>query len=211
VSSVEGGLRWADARVREVVDGATVDGVQIRRKDGPRSWPVHAYIRYTDTDGTLEALHREVAACVEEATETGSSVHLRLVTLRAGVVASSRSVYVPAPERTADEPDATDDSRAGAGASALVATNRDLRALLEVYARQQGQTVAHAMQGWASSMARAAELERESAELRAALVVAEQAQQADPVVQQALQSLVPQLPMLLASFAASKQIPQGGG
>jgi hypothetical protein len=60
-------------------------------------------------------------------------------------------------------------------------------------------------------MARAAELERESAELRAALVVAEQAQQADPVVQQALQSLVPQLPMLLASFAASKQIPQGGG
>jgi hypothetical protein len=42
-------------------------------------------------------------------------------------------------------------------------------------------------------------------------VVAEQAQQADPVVQQALQSLVPQLPMLLASFASSKQIPQGGG
>jgi len=207
VSSVEEGLRWVEARVREIVDNTTIDGVQIRRKDGPRSWPVHAYIRYTDTEGTLEAVHREVAACVEEATETGSSVHLRLVTMRANVVASSRAVYVPAPERTADEPEA-DDGRGG-GAAALVQTNRDLRSLLEVYARQQGQTVAHAMQGWASSMARAAELERESAELRAALVVAEQAQQADPVVQQALQSLVPQLPMLLAAFA-SKQIAKSG-
>jgi hypothetical protein len=54
-------------------------------------------------------------------------------------------------------------------------------------------------------MARTSELEREVAELRAALVLAEQAQEQDPVIQQALTQLVPQLPMLIASFATSKQ------
>jgi hypothetical protein len=54
-------------------------------------------------------------------------------------------------------------------------------------------------------MARTSELEREVAELRAALILAEQAQEQDPVIQQALTQLVPQLPMLIASFATRKQ------
>jgi hypothetical protein len=177
--------------------------VQLRRKDGPRSWPVHALIKHEgaieDTEGRVRA---ELASLVEEATEVGSALHVRLVMLRGGVVSASRSVFMPAPERTDDD----DEPKGGAGSqgAALVATNRDLRSLLEVYARQQGATVSAAMQGWAGSMARTSELEREVAELRAALVVAEQAQQGDPVVQQALSALAPQLPLLLAQFAQSR-------
>lgn len=206
MSSVEEGIRWVTARIGEVVDNCTVDGVQIRRKDGPRSWPVHCYVRFTDVDTTTEAVQRELAACVEEATESGASLHLRLVTLRAGVVASSRAVYVPAPEAS-EAPD--DTSQGGAGpVGAVVQTNRDLRGLLEVFARQQGAAVSQAMQGWAGAMQRAAELERDNAELRASLVVAEQAQQADPLVQQALVSLAPQIPVLLAGLTSKAT--QGG-
>jgi hypothetical protein len=152
-----------------------------------------------DTEGRVRA---ELASLVEEATEVGSALHVRLVMLRGGVVSASRSVFMPAPERTDDD----DEPKGGAGSqgAALVATNRDLRSLLEVYARQQGATVSAAMQGWAGSMARTSELEREVAELRAALVVAEQAQQGDPVVQQALSALAPQLPLLLAQFAQAR-------
>lgn len=202
-TSVEEGLRWASARIRELHEGATIDAIQLRRKDGTRSWPVHATIRYQDPEQLDRAIQEEIAGCVEEATESGSSVHLRIVVLRGGLPSSSKSVFIPAPERVA-EADGDDGAPASAVAS-VVATNRDLRGLLEVYARQQGQTVAHAMQGWASAMARASELEREAAELRAALVVAEQAQQGDPVVQQALIGLVPQIPALLAQFGGARQ------
>ena len=203
MAALDEGLRWIEVRLAELVDGAPPDAVQLRRKDGPRSWPVHALIKHEgaieDTEGRVRA---ELASLVEEATEVGSALHVRLVMLRGGVVSASRSVFMPAPERTADD----DEPKGGAGSqgAALVATNRDLRSLLEVYARQQGATVSAAMQGWAGSMARTSELEREVAELRAALVVAEQAQQGDPVVQQALSALAPQLPLLLAQFAQSR-------
>jgi hypothetical protein len=203
VAALDEGLRWVEVRLAELVDGAPPDAVQIRRKDGPRSWPVHALIKHEGhASDTEQRVRAELAALVEEATEVGSALHVRLVTLRGGVVAASRAVYLPAPERSADE-GVDDDAQRGAG-SALVATNRDLRALLEVYARQQGNTVSAAMQGWAGSMARTSELEREVAELRAALVVAEQAQQGDPVVQQALSALAPQLPLLLAQFSQAR-------
>ncbi len=203
MAALDEGLRWIEVRLAELVDGAPPDAVQLRRKDGPRSWPVHALIKHEgaieDTEGRVRA---ELASLVEEATEVGSALHVRLVMLRGGVVSASRSVFMPAPERTDDD----DEPKGGAGSqgAALVATNRDLRSLLEVYARQQGATVSAAMQGWAGSMARTSELEREVAELRAALVVAEQAQQGDPVVQQALSALAPQLPLLLAQFAQSR-------
>lgn len=203
MAALDEGLRWIEVRLAELVDGAPPDAVQLRRKDGPRSWPVHALIKHDgaieDTEGRVRA---ELASLVEEATEVGSALHVRLVMLRGGVVSASRSVFMPAPERTDDD----DEPKGGAGSqgAALVATNRDLRSLLEVYARQQGATVSAAMQGWAGSMARTSELEREVAELRAALVVAEQAQQGDPVVQQALSALAPQLPLLLAQFAQSR-------
>jgi hypothetical protein len=202
-SSVEEGLRWCSARMRELQEGATIDAIQIRRKDGSRSWPVHATIRFQDVEQAERAVTDEVTACVEEATETGASVHLRIAVMRGGLPSASKSVFIPAPEKSADTNE-EDNTPAGAVA-AVVGTNRDLRGLLEVYARQQGQTVAHAMQGWASAMARASELEREAAELRAALVVAEQAQQGDPVVQQALIGLVPQIPALLAQFGGTRQ------
>ncbi len=203
MAALDEGLRWIEVRLAELVDGAPPDAVQLRRKDGPRSWPVHALIKHEgaieDTEGRVRA---ELASLVEEATEVGSALHVRLVMLRGGVVSASRSVFMPAPERTDDD----DEPKGGAGSqgAALVATNRDLRSLLEVYARQQGATVSAAMQGWAGSMARTSELEREVAELRAALVVAEQAQQGDPVVQQALSALAPQLPLLLAQFAQAR-------
>lgn len=203
MAALDEGLRWIEVRLAELVDGAPPDAVQLRRKDGPRSWPVHALIKHEgaieDTEGRVRA---ELASLVEEATEVGSALHVRLVMLRGGVVSASRSVFMPAPERTDDD----DEPKGGAGSqgAALVATNRDLRSLLEVYARQQGATVSAAMQGWAGSMARTSELEREVAELRAALVVTEQAQQGDPVVQQALSALAPQLPLLLAQFAQAR-------
>lgn len=203
MAALDEGLRWVEVRLAELVDGAPPDAVQLRRKDGPRSWPVHALIKHEgaieDTEGRVRA---ELASLVEEATEVGAALHVRLVMLRGGVVSASRSVFMPAPERTDDD----DEPKGGAGSqgAALVATNRDLRSLLEVYARQQGATVSAAMQGWAGSMARTSELEREVAELRAALVVAEQAQQSDPVVQQALSALAPQLPLLLAQFAQAR-------
>lgn len=203
MAALDEGLRWIEVRLAELVDGAPPDAVQLRRKDGPRSWPVHALIKHEgaieDTEGRVRA---ELASLVEEATEVGAALHVRLVMLRGGVVSASRSVFMPAPERTDDD----DEPKGGAGSqgAALVATNRDLRSLLEVYARQQGATVSAAMQGWAGSMARTSELEREVAELRAALVVAEQAQQSDPVVQQALSALAPQLPLLLAQFAQAR-------
>jgi len=167
VAALDEGLWWVEVRLAELVDGAPPDAVQIRRKDGPRSWPVHALIKHEGMPSDTEARVRaELAALVEEATEVGSALHVRLVTLRGGVVAASRAVYLPAPERSADE-GVDDDARAG-------------------------------------SMARTSELEREVAELRAALVVAEQAQQGDPVVQQALSALAPQLPLLLAQFSQAR-------
>lgn len=206
MAALDEGLRWVEVRLGELVDGAPPDAVQLRRKDGQRSWPVHALIKHEggateDTEGKVRA---ELASLVEEATEIGSALHVRLVILRGGVVSASRSVYLPAPERTGDDDDDSGKGSAGSQGAALVATNRDLRSLLEVYARQQGATVSAAMQGWAGSMARTSELEREVAELRAALVVAEQAQQGDPVVQQALSALAPQLPLLLAQFAQAR-------
>mgnify|MGYP006266703065 FL=1 len=185
-------------------DNATIDGIQLRRKEGARSWPVHAYIRFTDVETTEEALLRELAACAEEATESGQALHLRLVVLRGQVPATSRAVYVPAPERETTEAAEDTPASSSSAAGALVATNRDLRSLLEVFARQQGAAVSQAMQGWSGAMQRAAELERETAELRAALVVAEQSQQADPLVQQTLLSLAPQLPILLQNLGGSR-------
>ncbi len=205
MAALDEGLRWVEVRLAELVDGAPPDAVQLRRKDGPRSWPVHALIKHDGNAEDTEARVRaELASLVEEATEVGSALHVRLVMLRGGVVSASRSVYMPAPERTGDDDDDAPKGGAGSQGAALVATNRDLRSLLEVYARQQGATVSAAMQGWAGSMARTSELEREVAELRAALVVAEQAQQGDPVVQQALSALAPQLPLLLAQFAQAR-------
>lgn len=203
MSSVDDGLRWVALRVQEIVDGAPIDGVQIRRRDGERSWPVHALVRWTESAAaTEERVRAELVALVEEATESGRALHLRLVALRGGVAAASRAVYVPAPERAADAPgeEAPRDA-----SSALVATNRDLRALLEVYARGQGQQVAVAMQGWVSSQARVAELERELAEHRAALSLAESTQEGNPALQQALQVVGPMLPGILASFQARGQ------
>ena len=204
---VEEGLRWIGARVRELVDGQLPDAIQVRRRDGERSWPVHSFHRCESSDACEAAVRAELVSLVEEATETGRALHLRLVVVRAGIPHSSRAVVIPAPERASEE-DAPIDG-GGAAVGAVVATNRDLRSLLETFARQQGATTGAAMQGWASSMARTAELEREVAELRAALVLAEQAQQGDPVVQQALAQMVPQLPMLIASFA-HKQVGDGG-
>ena len=203
MAALDEGLRWVEVRLGELVDGAPPDAVQLRRKDGARSWPVHALIKHDGSVEDTEARVRaELASLVEEATEIGSALHVRLVMLRGGVVSASRSVYMPAPEQTDDHDEPK--GSAGSQGAALVATNRDLRSLLEVYARQQGATVSAAMQGWAGSMARTSELEREVAELRAALVVAEQAQQGDPVVQQALSALAPQLPLLLAQFAQAR-------
>lgn len=207
MAGVEDGLRWVSARVHEIVDNAIPDAIQLRRREGERSWPVHSFHRCDDPAATEQAVRSELAQLVEEATETGRPLHVRIVVVRAGVPHASRTVYIPPPERSQDEEPDTD--RAGSGAvTAVVATNRDLRSLLEVYARQQGATVSTAMQGWASSMARSSELEREVAELRAALVLAEQAQQGDPVLQQAIGALVPQLPALIAGFAASRQVQQ---
>jgi hypothetical protein len=204
MAGVEDGLRWVSARVHEVIDQTIPDAIQLRRREGERSWPVHSFHRCEDPAATESAVRAELAQLVEEATETGRPLHVRIVVVRAGVPHASRTVYIPPPERPAEED--THEAERGAGAvGAVVATNRDLRSLLEVYARQQGATVSTAMQGWAGSMARTSELEREVAELRAALVLAEQAQEQDPVIQQALTQLVPQLPMLIASFATSKQ------
>ena len=204
MAALDEGLRWVEVRLTELVDGAPPDAVQLRRKDGARSWPVHALIKHEgDATETEARVRAELASLVEESTEIGSALHVRLVMLRGGVVSASRSVWMPAPERTGDD-DEEPKGGAGSQGAALVATNRDLRSLLEVYARQQGATVSAAMQGWAGSMARTSELEREVAELRAALVVAEQAQQGDPVVQQALSALAPQLPLLLAQFAQAR-------
>lgn len=208
MSSMEEGIRWATARIRELNDGVTIDGIQVRRKEGQRSWPVHAYIRFTDVEATEEALLRELTACSEEATESGTALHLRLVTLRGQVPASSRAVYIPAPEREATEAAEDTPASSSSAAGALVATNRDLRSLLEVFARQQGAAVSQAMQGWSGAMQRAAELEREAAELRAALVVAEQTQQPDPLVQQTLVALAPQLPMLLQNLSSARSRPE---
>lgn len=206
-AAVEEGLRWIAARVREIVDGALPDAIQVRRRDGERSWPVHSFIRCNEPGECEAAVRTELASLVEEATETGRALHLRLVVVRAGIPHSSRAVIIPAPERPVEDDAPTDGGSAAVGA--VVATNRDLRSLLETFARQQGATLGGAMTGWAASMTRTAELEREVAELRAALVLAEQAQQGDPVVQQALAGLVPQLPMLIASFA-HKQVSDGG-
>lgn len=204
-AAIEEGLRWIGVRVREIIDGTIPDAIQIRRRDGERSWPVHSFHRCDNPDTCEQAVRSELASLVEEATETGRALHLRLVVVRAGIPHASRAVIIPAPERSSEE-DAP--SEPGSAVGAVVATNRDLRSLLETFARQQGATTGAAMQGWAHSMSRTAELEREVAELRAALVLAEQAQQGDPVVQQALVGLVPQLPALIASFA---QRPQDGG
>ncbi len=204
-AAIEEGLRWIGVRVREVIDATIPDAIQIRRRDGERSWPVHSFHRCDNPDTCEAAVRSELASLVEEATETGRALHLRLVVVRAGIPHASRAVIIPAPERSSEE-DAPSDG--GSAVGAVVATNRDLRSLLETFARQQGATTGAAMQGWAHSMSRTAELEREVAELRAALVLAEQAQQGDPVVQQALVGLVPQLPALIASFA---QRPQDGG
>lgn len=204
MSSVDDGLRWVSLRVQEIVDGVPIDGVQIRRRDGERSWPVHALVRWTESaQVTEERVRAELVGLVEEATETGRSLHLRLVALRGGVAAASRAVYVPAPERAADAPASEDAPRDAS--SALVATNRDLRALLEVYARGQGQQVAVAMSGWVQSQARVAELERELADHRAALQLAESAQDGNPALNQAMQALAPMVPGILASIAARGQ------
>ena len=204
VSSIDDGLRWVALRVQEVVDGAPIDGVQIRRRDGERSWPVHAMVRWTESASTTEERVRaELVGLVEEATESGRALHLRLVALRGGVAAASRAVYVPAPERASDAPSSEDAPRDAS--SALVATNRDLRALLEVYARGQGQQVAVAMQGWVQSKARVAELERELADHRAALQLAESAQEGNPALNQAMQALAPMVPGILASIQARSQ------
>lgn len=204
VSSVDDGLRWVSLRVQEIVDNVPIDGVQIRRRDGERSWPVHALVRWTESAAaTEERVRAELVALVEEATESGRALHLRLVALRGGVAAASRAVYVPAPERASDAPASEEAPRDAS--SALVATNRDLRALLEVYARGQGQQVAVAMQGWVSSQARVAELERELADHRAALQLAESAEQGNPALQQAMQALGPMLPGILASLQARGQ------
>lgn len=204
MSSVDDGLRWVSLRVQEIVDGVPIDGVQIRRRDGERSWPVHALVRWTENaSATEERVRAELVGLVEEATETGRSLHLRLVALRGGVAAASRAVYVPAPERATDAPASEDAPRDAS--SALVATNRDLRALLEVYARGQGQQVAVAMSGWVQSQARVAELERELADHRAALQLAESAQDGNPALNQAMQALAPMVPGILASIAARGQ------
>lgn len=205
MAGVEDGLRWIAARVHEVIDNAIPDAIQLRRREGERSWPVHSFHRCENPSATETAVRAELAQLVEEATETGRPLHVRLVVVRGGVPHASRTVYIPPPERAADEEPHEERGGSGAAVTAVVATNRDLRSLLEVYARQQGATVSTAMQGWAGSMSRTSELEREVAELRAALVLAEQAQEQDPVIQQALSQLVPQLPMLIASFSASKQ------
>lgn len=204
MAGVDDGLRWVSARVHEIIDNAIPDAIQLRRREGERSWPVHSFHRCDDAAATEAAVRAELAQLVEEATETGRPLHVRVVVVRAGVPHASRTIYIPAPERAAED-DGHEAERGGGAVTAVVATNRDLRSLLEVYARQQGATVSAAMTGWAGSMARTSELEREVAELRAALVLAEQAQEQDPVIQQALSQLVPQLPMLIASFAASKQ------
>jgi hypothetical protein len=206
-AAMDEGLRWIGARVREVIDGASPDAIQVRRRDGERSWPVHSFHRCEAPEACEAAVRAELVSLVEEATETGRALHLRLVVIRSGIPHSSRAVVIPAPERASEE-DAPVDGNGAVAVGAVVATNRDLRSLLETFARQQGATVGTAMQGWAGSMSRTAELEREVAELRAALLLAEQAQQGDPVVQQALAQMVPQLPMLIASFA-SKQVSGG--
>ena len=46
MAALDEGLRWVEVRLAELVDGAPPDAVQIRRKDGPRSWPVHALIKH---------------------------------------------------------------------------------------------------------------------------------------------------------------------
>jgi hypothetical protein len=190
--------------VQEIVDNVPIDGVQIRRRDGERSWPVHALVRWTESASvTEERVRAELVALVEEATESGRALHLRLVALRGGVAAASRAVYVPAPERAADAPASEDAPRDAS--SALVATNRDLRALLEVYARGQGQQVAVAMQGWVQSQARVAELERELSDHRVALQLAESAEQSNPALQQAMSALGPMLPGILASLQSRGQ------
>lgn len=199
VSSVDDGLRWVSLRVQEIVDNVPIDGVQIRRRDGERSWPVHALVRWQESATvTEERVRAELVALVEEATESGRALHLRLVALRGGVASASRAVYVPAPERAADAPAGEEAPRDAS--SALVATNRDLRALLEVYARGQGQQVSVAMQGWVQSQARVAELERELSDHRVALQLAESAQDGNPALNQAMQALAPMVPGILASL-----------
>lgn len=202
MAGVDDGLRWVAARVHEVIDQTIPDAIQIRRREGERSWPVHSFHRCEDPVATEGAVRAELTQLVEEATETGRPLHIRIVVVRGGVPHASRTVYIPPPERPSEE---DHEAERGAGAvGAVVATNRDLRSLLEVYARQQGATVSTAMQGWAGSMSRTSELEREVAELRAALMLAEQSQEQDPVIQQALTAILPQLPMLIATFATKQ-------
>jgi hypothetical protein len=185
----------------EVIDSAIPDGVQLRRRDGERSWPVHAYIRCDDVSATVQRVREELNQLVEEAADTGRGVTVRAVILRAGVAHASRTIHVPAPARV--DPELEEEAQPDAH-RALVATNRDLRQLLEVFARQQGEAVSRAMQGWTQAQVALAAAQAEVAELRAALSIAEQAEERDPVLQQAIASVMPAVPGLLASMAASK-------
>lgn len=204
MSSVQDGIRWVEARMREVIDNAIPDGVQLRRRDGERSWPVHAYVRCDDAEATIARVREELNQLVEEAAEVGRSVTVRAVVLRAGVAHASRTIHVAAPARV--EAEADDDTAAPADASrALVATNRDLRQLLEVFARQQGEAVSRAMQGWTQAQVALNAAQLEVAELRAALTLAESTQQGDPVLQQAIAGIAPQVPAIVAGMIASHQ------
>ena len=203
VSSVEDGLRWVEARMREVIDSAIPDGVQLRRRDGERSWPVHAYVRCDDAEATIGRVREELNTLVEEAAETGRSLTVRAVVLRAGVAHASRTIHVAAPARVETEQD--NDAGPADTSRALVATNRDLRALLEVFARQQGEAVSRAMQGWTQAQVALNQAQLEVAELRAALTLAESTQQGDPVLQQAIAGIAPQVPAIVAGMIASHQ------
>ena len=59
MAALDEGLRWVEVRLGELVDGAPPDAVQLRRKDGPRSWPVHALIKH---DGNAEDTEARVRA-----------------------------------------------------------------------------------------------------------------------------------------------------
>jgi hypothetical protein len=61
------------------------------------------------------------------------------------------------------------------------------------------------MSGWVQSQARVAELERELADHRAALQLAESAQEGNPALNQAMQAIAPMVPGILASLQARGQ------
>lgn len=190
--------------MREVIDGTSPDGVQLRRRDGERSWPVHAYVRCDDAETTITRVREELNGLVEEAAETGRSLTVRAVILRAGVAHASRTIHVAAPARV--DPEHEDDTAGTPDtARALVATNRDLRQLLEVFARQQGEAVSRAMQGWTQAQVALNQAQLEVAELRAALTLAESSQQGDPVLQQAIAGIAPQVPAIVAGMIAAQQ------